>query len=270
MRRVAAYAGAAAGVVQRDAVIFTTYRFTFFTQLASTLFSIVLFYYISRLVTVGEFSSPDQYFAFAVIGVVTLEVVNTAAVLVPNTLRGELVMGTFERLVLSPFGAVASAASMMLFPFAWVVFKTTIALLIAAVAFDLPLQWPGAALAVPIAVLGALSFAPFGLLVTAVVLVAKQAMGMTTWIVAALSIVAGFYFPVTLLPDWIEWFSEVQPFTPTIELMRSTLVGIEMSESAWLAAAKLVGFTAVLLPIAVWAVGRAVRVSRRRGTIIEY
>jgi ABC-2 type transport system permease protein len=172
--------------------------------------------------------------------------------------------------VLSPFGAVASAASMMIFPFAWVVVKTTIALLIATLLFDLPVQWPGAALAVPIAALGALSFAPFGLLVTAVVLIAKQALGMTAWIVAGLSIVAGFYFPVTLLPDWIEWFSEVQPFTPTIELMRSTLVGIEMEGSAWLAAAKLAGFAAVLLPLSLWVVGKAVQVSRRRGTIIEY
>jgi ABC-2 type transport system permease protein len=268
--KLSGYGGAAVGVLQRDAVIFTSYRLSFLAQLASTLFSIVLFYYISRLVTVDQFTSPDQYFAFAVIGVVTLEVVNTAAVLVPTALRGELVMGTFERLVLSPFGAVASAASMMLFPFAWVVTKTTIALAIATVAFDLPIQWPGAALAVPVAVLGALSFAPFGLLVTAVVLVMKQALGMTTWIVAALSIVAGFYFPVTLLPDWIEWFSEVQPFTPTIELMRSTLVGIDMSESAWLAVAKLVGFATVLTPIALWVLAKAVHASRRRGTIIEY
>jgi ABC-2 type transport system permease protein len=270
MTKLAGYGGAAVGVLQRDAVIFTSYRLSFVAQLASTLISIVLFYYISRLVTVGDFTSPDQYFAFAVVGILTLEVVHTAAVIVPTTLRGELVMGTFERLVLSPFGAVASAASLMLFPFGWAVVKTTIALLIATIAFDLPVVWPSAILAVPIAVLGALSFAPFGLLVAAVVLVMKQALGMTTWIVAGISIVAGFYFPVALLPDWIEWFSEVQPFTPTIELMRSALVGMEMSEPAVLAVAKLVGFAAVLTPVAMLVMAKAVHVSRRRGTIIEY
>lgn len=270
MTKLAGYGGAAIGVLQRDALIFTSYRLSFLAQLASTLFSILLFYYLSRLVTISDFSSPDQYFAFAVIGIVTLEVVSTAVVLVPTSLRGELVMGTFERLVLSPFGAVASAASMMIFPFAWTVLKTSIALAIATLAFDLPVQWPGAVLAVPIAVLGTLSFAPFGLLVTAVVLVVKQVLGLTTWLLACLSIVAGFYFPVSLLPDWIEWFSEVQPFTPTIELMRSTLVGIEMSEPAWLALTKLVGFAAILTPIALWLLARAVQVSRRRGTIIEY
>jgi len=52
--------------------------------------------------------------------------------------------------------------------------------------------------------------------------------------------------------------------------MRSTLVGIDMSEPAWLAVVKLVGFAVVLTPIAVWLLAKAVHVSRRRGTIIEY
>jgi ABC-2 type transport system permease protein len=270
MTRLAGYAGAAVGFMQRDAVLFTSYRLAFVSQLASTLFSIVLFYYISRLVTVGSFSSPDDYFAFAVIGLVALEVVNTAAVLVPTTMRRELVAGTFERLVLSPFGAVGAITSMMLFPFLWTVLRTTLVLVIATLAFDLPVQWPEAMLAAPIALLGALSFLPFGLIVTAVVLVVKQAAGLSAWIVAGLSIVAGFYFPVALLPAWIQWMSEVQPFTPTIDLLRSTLVGMEMSEPALLAVAKLAGFAAVLVPLSLATLTAAVRISRRRGTIIEY
>jgi ABC-2 type transport system permease protein len=270
MSRLAGYAGGAVGVLQRDALIFTSYRLAFFTQLAATLSTIVLFYYISRLVTVRDFSSPDEYFAFAVIGIMSLEILNTAAIFVPGALRAELVVGTFERVVLSPFGAIAGTAASMLFPFIWTVAKTTLALGIATLVFDLPLQWPGAALAAPVAVLGLLSFAPVGLLVTALVLVTKRAQGVATWIVAGFSIVAGFYFPVTLLPGWLEWMSEVQPFTPTIELMRATLVGIEPSEPAWLSVLKLAGFAGALLPASLWVLKQAVRMSRRRGHIIEY
>lgn len=270
MRVLAAYGGAAVGVLRRDVTIFTTYRISFATQIASTLLSVVLFYYISRLVTIGDFAGPDEYFAYALVGILTLDVVNTAAVLVPTQLRQELVMGTFERLVLSPFGAVASAASMMLFPFAWSMLKTSIVLVIAAVFFDLPIVWPQAVLALPVAALATLSFAPFGLLVGALVLVMKQALGITSWLVAGLSLVAGFYFPVALLPDWIQWMSEVQPFTPTIELMRHVLVGTPMTDPVWIAVAKLIGFAIVLAPLGVWVLSKAVRQSRRRGTIIEY
>jgi ABC-type multidrug transport system permease subunit len=76
--------------------------------------------------------------------------------------------------------------------------------------------------------------------------------------------------PVALLPDWIEWASNVQPFTPAVDLMRHVLLGLPMPEAAWLAVLKLVLFATVLLPVAVLALNRAVRIGTRRGTIIEY
>ena len=55
-----------------------------------------------------------------------------------------------------------------------------------------------------------------------------------------------------------------------MELLRHLIVGIPVSEPAWLALVKLGAFTAVLMPAALWAMDRAVRVARRRGTVIEY
>lgn len=53
----------AVGVVKRDLAIFTSYRLAFVTQILANLFSLTLFFYISRLVTIGEFESPDAYYA---------------------------------------------------------------------------------------------------------------------------------------------------------------------------------------------------------------
>jgi ABC-2 type transport system permease protein len=136
--------------------------------------------------------------------------------------------------------------------------------------FDAPVQWDTAPLAIPVAFLAAFSFAPFGLLFLAGVLVVKQAFAGATWVVAGISLVAGLYFPTSLLPDWIEWASDVQPFTPAVDLLRHLLVGSDLDSSAWLDVVTMLGFGAVLMPIALWLVTRAVTVSRRRGTIIEY
>jgi ABC-2 type transport system permease protein len=172
--------------------------------------------------------------------------------------------------VLSPFGAVASVCSMVLFPLLWAIVKATIMIGIATAAFGLPLRGPEALLAMPVAFVAAMSFVPFGLLVAGIVLLMKQALGAGSWIVAGISIVAGFYFPVTLLPEWMQWMSEVQPFTPTVELMRNLLVGTEMSDSALQALLRLVAFTVVLLPTSLLFIAKAIRISRRRGTVIEY
>lgn len=265
-----AYAGAAAAIVRRDFLLMTSYRFRFFTQLLTAFFSLTLFYYISRLVNVGNGISSDEYYAFAVTGLMTLQVINSTLSTPSLTLRQELVAGTFEKVALSPFGSVAGIFSMMLFPLLYTMVVVVLMLAFAGIVFGLAVQWSTAALSIPIGLLGALAFAPFGVLMIAGVLLAKQAMSGTNWVVAAISLVGGLYFPVTLLPGWIQWASEVQPFTPAVNLMRNVLLGLPLPEPAWFAVTKLVMFAAIFLPASLWALNKAVRISIRRGTMIEY
>jgi ABC-2 type transport system permease protein len=265
-----AYADAAAAVVIRDFKIFASYRTRFAAQLLAAFFSLTLFYYISRLVHVGQFRTQDAYYAFAVVGLVILQVLNSTLQTPPMSLRQELVAGTFERMVLSPFGPVAGVTSMLVFPVLYAMVTALVMLTFAGAVFGVPITWSTAPLAIPVAVAATLSFAPFGLLLLAIVLVAKQAIGGATWVVAGISLIAGLYFPVSLLPNWIEWASNVQPFTPAVDLMRHLLVGTPLRDPAWLDAVKLVGFALALLPLATLAVNAAVQASRRRGTIIEY
>jgi ABC-2 type transport system permease protein len=261
---------AAFALLRRDWIIFTSYRLRFFTQLLGQLFSLTLFYYVSRLVTVEPFNSPSEYYAFAVVGLVIVSVLNSTLSTPPALVRQELVAGTFERLYLSPFGPVGSLMSMLLFPFTFAMVMAVCMLILAGIVFGLDIQWDTAALAIPLGLLGAISFMPFGVLLLAVVLVVKQAVAGTTWVIAGISLIAGLYFPVSLLPDWVEWSSKVQPFTPATDLLRHVLVDTPLREDVWVSLTKLVGFTAVLLPISVWLVHRALAVGRRRGTIIEY
>jgi ABC-type multidrug transport system permease subunit len=264
------YGSAALGVLRRDLAVFASYRLRFASQVASTLFTLLLFYYVSRLVRVSTFPSPDDYFAFAVVGLVIFGVLTAVLSVTPATLRQELVAGTFERLVVSPFGAVAGVLSMLIFPFAYAIVHGIVTLALAGLLFGLPLEWPSAALAIPVALLGVLAFLPFGILIAAAVVVLKQAMAAGSFLVAGLAVVAGLYFPVALLPGWIEWASEAQPFTPAVELLRYLLVGTPLQSSPWVDVAKLALFAIALIPPSVWLLNRSIRVGRRRATITEY
>jgi ABC-2 type transport system permease protein len=257
-------------VVKRDWRMMTSYRFRFITTLVGAFFSLTLFYYISRLVRVSAFESPDAYYAFAVTGLITLQILNSTLQTPPATLRQELVAGTFERIVTTPFGPVGTALSMMVFPFLYAVVLALAMVVFSGLVFGVSLHWETIPLVLPLAVLGASAFAAFGVVLLALVLLVKQILAGTTFIVAGISLIAGLYFPVTLLPDWIEWASEVQPFTPSVELLRWALIGRPLQDPAWLDLLRVVGFTAILLPLAVILLRKAVRISQRRGTITEY
>jgi len=256
-------------LIKRDWMTYNSYR----TQLVSMVFgmltSLTLYYFLSRLVHVSTFRSSDDYFAFVVIGMVIVTVLQSTMG-VATTLRNELVAGTFERLVLSPFGAVAGMISMMIFPFTMALFSSFIMLALATTVFGVTLQWSTAGLALPIMVLGTGVFTSFGMMLAALTLVFKRATGGLGLVLTIISLTSGLYFPIALLPAWLRWVSEVQPFTPAVDLLRNVLVGTPLHGSALGDLLKMVGFLTVMIPLALAGLQYGLRTAQRRGTIMEY
>jgi ABC-2 type transport system permease protein len=256
-------------VIRRDYYVFLSYRTRLVSQALTSVFSLTLFYYVSRLVHVEGFTTPDRYFGFVVVGIALIGVLYSCFS-VSETIRQELVAGTFERLLLSPFGGVRGAVATAIFPLAYAFLMSSITLTVGALVFGLELHWSTVPLALPALFLALLAFLPFGLFFTALTIATKQANVGASWIIALLSIVGGLYFPIALLPAWAQLASEVQPFTPATELLRNLLVGAPMEHSVGGALAKIVGFAEVLVPLSLYALYRAIRLGQRRGTIIEY
>src|SRR3954452_6982654 len=132
--RVLLILSAAAAMVQRDFAIFVTYRWRSVGMLMGVVFSVTSFYYVSKLVRVGQFITPADYFAFVVIGLIIAQVLQST-LMVPVQLRAELLAGTFERIIMSPFGVVGGVASMMIFPFLTTLVLGMITLLFAVSVF---------------------------------------------------------------------------------------------------------------------------------------
>jgi ABC-2 type transport system permease protein len=260
---------AAIGLIRRDWLTFSSYR----TQLLSTIFgmltSLTLYYFLSRLVHVSSFASSDDYFAFVVIGMVIITVLQSTMGVAAN-LRSELVAGTFERLVLSPFGAIAGMVSMMIFPFAMAMFSSVVMLVLATTVFGVSLHWSTVPLAVPVMVLGTGVFTSFGMMLAALTLVFKRATGGLGLVLTVISLTSGLYFPIALLPAWLRWISDVQPFTPAVDLLRNVLVGTPLRGTGLSDLAKMIGFLVVMIPLALAALQYGLRTAQRRGTIMEY
>jgi ABC-2 type transport system permease protein len=268
MATLAPYAGAVLATMKRDAHIFLSYRLRVVSQVMAMLFSLLLFYYVGKLIPAGEIGPHGQYFAFAVVGIVTTAVL-TSALGSAQIVRMELMQGNFERILISPLGPVWGVVAVAAFP---IVYSTVFAgamLALAALLFGVPILAAGIAPALGVGILGALCLACIGLLFVAALIAFKSALG-ATWVIAGLSLLGGAYFPLRLFPSWIRWTSEVQPYTPTVDLLRHLLIGTRPVEAVWLELVNLVGFAVVLMPVAGAVLWLAVKVSRRRGTIMEF
>ena len=257
------------GIIRRDAILFVSYRTQLVSQFLGPLFSIALFYYISRLLTAKTFHSPGGYFGFVIVGLVIVEILTLSVGIMPGSVRQELVSGTIERFLVSAHGPINGILGTMFFPLLNAFLSGILTLALAAAIFGLPLA-ATSFLAIPVAFLGVIAFMPFALFLVALVMAFKQAASATQFIVAGISIVGGLYFPVSVLPGWIRWMSEVQPFTPATDLLRHLLVGAPLVPPAGVELLKLAGFSVVLLPAGFALLHASIRYGQRSGTIAEY
>lgn len=268
MTVVSYYAGAIFATARRDAAIFASYRLRLPSQILAMLFTLTMFFYIAKLVRPDAVGPHGAYYAFAVVGIVIMSVL-TSALTTGDVVRMELMQGNFERTLVSPLGPVAGVVAVATFPIAYAMLFAGTTLTLAVGVFGIPLHPLGIPAALGVASLGAVAFACIGLLFVAALLAFKSVMGVT-WAIAGLSLLGGAYFPTRLFPGWLRWTSEVQPFTPTVDLLRHLLVGTRSLQPVWLELAKLGGFTVALIPVSSAVLWYAVRFSRRRGTIIEF
>jgi ABC-2 type transport system permease protein len=257
------------GIIRRDAVLFVSYRSQLVAQFLGPLFTITLFYYISRLLTAKTIHSPGGYFGFVIVGLVIVQILTISLGVMPVTVRQELVSGTIERFLVSAHGPVNGILGTMLFPRINAIFSGVLLLTLAAVIFGLPVA-STAVLAIPVALLGVVAFMPFAFFLVSLVMAFKQASSATQFIVAGIAIVGGLYFPVTVLPGWISWTAEVQPFTPATDLLRHLLINTALVHPAGVELLKLVGFIIVLLPFGVMLLRASIRYGQRTGTVAEY
>lgn len=256
-------------VMRRDLSVYLSYRTRIVSQLLTSVFSLTLFYYVSRLVHVSGFKSPSSYFGFVVVGISMVSVMYSCFS-IPDLVRQELVAGTFDRLLLSPFGAVRSVMAMTLFPLMFSFVLAALTLGLGCVLFGLQLHWSTVPLSVPVMGLALIAFLPFGLVFAALTVVIKQGNVGTSWLIALLSIIGGLYFPVSLLPHWVQTAAKLQPFTAATSVLRHLLVNSSIGEPLGSPLIKLALFASVLVPVSIFALASAIRLGQRRGTIIEY
>jgi ABC-type polysaccharide/polyol phosphate export permease len=264
-----AHISAASAICRRDMLIYLSYRGLMATQVLSIIITLVMFYYISRLIGDDRFRSATAYFSYVVVGIVIADSLQAAAA-AALSLHTQLLTGTFERLVCSPFGAVNGIASSMLFPILMQLISAVVTLTIGGLAFGMPIIWSSAPLAIPLALACALTFSSIALFGAAAMLIAKQSGTVTAYGTTILGLLGGVYFPTQLLPGWAQSLARLQPLTYLAQLTRNAVTGYPLQNSATSAIIHILGFIMIATPLAYIVLRSAMRFTQRHATLLEY
>jgi ABC-2 type transport system permease protein len=260
--------------IRRDFLVAWSYRMSFFTDLVNLIGQALLFYFVGLMVdesvlpTYG--GTEVTYLEFASIGMVLALFVHFGLQRVAAAVRSEQLMGTLESLLTSPTSNSTLQLGSVAFDLVYLPIRLGVFLAALALAFGLHLQPSGVLPA--IAVLAA--FLPFiwglGVASAGVVLTFRRGGGAIGFGVAALGLLSGAYFPLELLPGWLEAAAAVNPIALAIDGMREALLG----GGGW---SVVLPAIAVLLPLSVLSLlfglavfALALRRERRTGAVGLY
>jgi ABC-2 type transport system permease protein len=260
--------------VRRDFLVAWSYRMSFFTDLVNLVGQALLFYFVGLMVdesVLPTFNGTEvTYLEFASIGMVLALFVHFGLQRVAAAVRSEQLMGTLESLLTSPTANPTLQLGSVAFDLVYLPVRLFVFLAALALAFGLHLRPDGILPAAAVL----LAFMPFiwglGVASAGAVLTFRRGAGAIGMGVAALGLLSGAYFPLELLPGWLETAAAVNPIALAIDGMREALLG----GGGW---SVVLPAVAVLLPLSVLSLffglavfALALRRERRTGAVGLY
>lgn len=260
--------------VRRDFLVAWSYRMSFFSDLVNLVGQGLLFYFVGLMVDESKLprygGAEVSYLEFAAVGMALSVFVQFGLQRVAAAVRAEQLMGTLESLLTSPTATPTIQVGSVAFDLVYLPLRLVLFLVSLAVAFGLAFQTSGI---LPAAVV-LLAFLPFvwglGVASAAMMLTFRRGAGLIGIGVVGMGLISGAYFPLSLLPGWLEATAAANPIALAIDGMREALLGGAGWSAVTQALAVLAPLSAVSLALGVTAFRLALRRERRVGTLGQY
>lgn len=260
---------AARALVKRDFSIARSYRASFILDIFFGIMNLVVFFYISRTVTLraGALQDAPNYFAFASVGIALSVVMQSATTGLAARIREEQLTGTLEVLVMEPMSSTQLACGLTGFPFLFGVVRAGLYLGFAGAFLDLSLGRADVLGFVLVLAAAGVALSTVGIALGALVLVFKQGQALAIVVTFGFTLLSGALFPRTLLPGWIQAIGDVLPTSYALDGLRHAL----FQGSGWQGDFWALAVTAVvLIPLSIWFFSVLLGVVKRTGSLTQY
>lgn len=260
--------------LKRDFAITTSYRFFFLLQFIGIFLWILVFYFIAKLF--GEAAAPflipygGDYFSFVLIGIAFSNYLSMGLNTFSGSIRNEQMMGTLEAMLVTPTKLSTIILSSSLWSFIFTSIRVLIYMLLGVFLFGIDISSANILASFIILFLTIISFSSLGIIAASFIIVIKRG-DPITWLFNAISqVFGGVYYPITILPKWLQTFSYLLPITYSLRGMRLALLQGQAFEALVMDIFALVIFSLVLLPISIILFRYAVKISKKDGTLAHY
>ena len=257
---------------QRDFRIQLSHRIGFSLGIARTFMSLLLFFFIGKMF--GGIGSQSyltayggDYFRFVLLGIAASGFMSTALGSLNRTISFERGHGTLEAILLTPTPFPTVALARALWDMSLVIVNVAIYLALGAVVFGVDLSQANWMAALPTVLLTVTTFLGLGMISAGFFLLTRETSLVDFVLEGASRFLAGVYFPIAVLPDWLRQVADWLPLTHTVEAVRKSLILGAPLDAIGQELRMLLGFSAVLFPAGLLFLRWAFDQARSRGSL---
>jgi ABC-2 type transport system permease protein len=257
------------GVVERNTYLIRRYvwwEVAFFLWTVANTLTIV--FIAEGIEASGGRIDVERTTAVLLIGAVIWAYLGMIFEILTETVAWERWEGTIEYTFMAPLSRPVHLTGMGLFAIAYGLLQSV--LLFAVVAFFFDLSFPSANFAAALVLLAvaSISFVGIGMMTSVLPLISPEKGTQLGFIAQGiLLVVSGVYYPVTVLPEWMQWIATISPATYALEGVRDAILegdGLaELGNEIW--PLLVIGAVSVPLGLAVFGLGE--RHAKRHGKL---
>jgi ABC-2 type transport system permease protein len=262
------------GFLTKDLMLAVSYRFATLLAVIEVMSGLLIYFFIDRLFgqEVVRYLQPYGvgYFAYVLLGLALFSFMGTGISGLAAQVGWEQITGTLEAILATPLHSGTVALGLSLSGVLYACAEMAGYLLLGVVLLGAPVGNVNLISAVVILVLAVISFNSLGLLAASVIMIFKRG-NPVAWIFQGVAgLVGGVYFPVEVLPGWLQTLSTLLPVTYAVR-------GLELAVYQGASLATLQGeilplafLAALLFPLGVFSFAAAIRRAKRDGSLAHY
>jgi ABC-2 type transport system permease protein len=185
-----------------------------------------------------------------------------------ETVAWERWEGTIEYTFMAPLARPVHLFGMGLFAIAYGIVRAVLLFAVVAAFFDLELPTANFVAALVVLAIASISFVGIGMMTAVLPLISPEKGTQLGFIAQGmLLVVSGVYYPVSVLPEWMQWLSTISPATYALDGIRDAILEGDGLTAMWDEIWPLLVIGAVSIPLGLEVFRRGERYAKRHGKL---
>jgi len=185
-------------------------------------------------------------------------------------MRQEQMSGTLEMLIVAPTSIYTLITAMVIWNLLSALFDIIIYIIAGIFIFKVDFGNINFISTLVIIILCLISFNALGIISASFTLAFKRGDPVSLLMNLGMEVLGGVFFPITVLPEWLRIFSYLFPITYAIRSLEKAVYQGASLTMLWQDIWVLVGFSLILIPIALWSLKAALTYALKKGTLVHY